>query len=309
MTLGFLSGSKIFCKLLCVSWEVFVLHGYDWIHWVAKSCTTIAYRWLFRDSQLSLRTLWSAVIKSPNFSARGAAPPIRLLHGALVILVLLQISQFRSLEIEYKHCAYPNPHVSWMWALKILHEKNWRVSLWVQELCHPRDFLWILAATPGFQNLRDLSRQTTGGTVLSWSLFLFVFLVVLVGLATLLVIGFTANNGCPRSIINIWHRHWRGITFSSILSFSSLPFTWCCCRWWSRRAWGRCTMITLLSWRCHWCWRMRTGGRTRWQAKIHDRNEVLRVTLYSNTVLNEMWFLTIDPFVRISVLIAKLSER
>ena len=51
MTLGFLSGSKNFCKLLSVYWEVFVLHGSDWIHWVAKSCTTTAYRWLFRDSQ------------------------------------------------------------------------------------------------------------------------------------------------------------------------------------------------------------------------------------------------------------------
>ena len=51
MTLGFLFGSKNFCKLFCVSWEVFVLHGYDWIHWVAKSCTTTAYRWLCRDSQ------------------------------------------------------------------------------------------------------------------------------------------------------------------------------------------------------------------------------------------------------------------
>ena len=97
MTLGFLSGSKNFCKLLWVSCEVFVLHGYDWIHWVAKSCTTTAYRWLFRDSQLSLRTLWSAVIKSPKLSARGTASPLRLLHGALVILVRLQISQFRSL--------------------------------------------------------------------------------------------------------------------------------------------------------------------------------------------------------------------
>ena len=58
-------------------------HGYAWIHWVAKSCTTIAHRWLFRDSQLSLRTLWCAVIKSPKFSARGTAPPLRLLHGAL----------------------------------------------------------------------------------------------------------------------------------------------------------------------------------------------------------------------------------
>ena len=97
MTLGFLFGSKNFCKLLCVSWEVFVLHGYDWIHWVAKSCTKTAYRWLFRDSQPSLRTLWSAVIKSPKFPARGTAPPMRLLHGELVILVLWQISQFRSL--------------------------------------------------------------------------------------------------------------------------------------------------------------------------------------------------------------------
>ena len=32
-----------------------------------------------------------------NFAARGTASPLRLLHGALVILVLLQISQFRSL--------------------------------------------------------------------------------------------------------------------------------------------------------------------------------------------------------------------
>ena len=55
-----------------------------WIHWVTRSCTTTAYRWLFRDSQLSLRTLWSAVIKSPKLSARGTASSLRLLHGALV---------------------------------------------------------------------------------------------------------------------------------------------------------------------------------------------------------------------------------
>ena len=68
---------------------------------------------------------------------------------------------------EYKHCAYP--HVSWIWALKMVHEKNWRVSLCVQELYHPQDSLWILATTPGFQNLRDLNRQTTRFTVLSRS--------------------------------------------------------------------------------------------------------------------------------------------
>ena len=26
-------------------------------------------------------------------------------------------------------------------------------------------------------------------------------------------------------------------------------------------------MINLLSWKCHWCWRGKTGGRTRWQTK------------------------------------------
>ena len=37
-----------------------------------------------------------AVIKWPKFSARGTTLPMRLLHGALVIFVLWQISQFRS---------------------------------------------------------------------------------------------------------------------------------------------------------------------------------------------------------------------
>ena len=47
-------------RFFWVSWEVFVLHGYDCNHWVAKSCTTTAYRWLLRDSLPSLRTLWPA---------------------------------------------------------------------------------------------------------------------------------------------------------------------------------------------------------------------------------------------------------
>ena len=91
------------CKLLCVSRQVFVLHGYDWIHWVAKSCTTTAYRWLFRDSQPSLRNLLCAVIKSPKFSARSTTPPVRLLHGAFVIfgpLADLAISVFWEVSIN-----------------------------------------------------------------------------------------------------------------------------------------------------------------------------------------------------------------
>ena len=37
-------------------------------------------------------------------------------------------------------------------------------------------------------------------------------------------------------------------------------------------------------------------------------NEVLRIARYPNPVFAEMWFLTIDPFVGISVFIAKLSR-
>ena len=51
----------------------------------------------------------------------------------------LAISVFS--EDEYKHCVYPNPHFSQAQALKMVHEKNWRVSLCVQELYHPQDFL------------------------------------------------------------------------------------------------------------------------------------------------------------------------
>ena len=41
----------------------------------------------------------------------------------------------------------------------------------------------------------------------------------------------------------------------------------------------------------------------------HNRNEVFRIAGNPNPVFDEMWFLTIDPFIRISVFIAKLSER
>ena len=51
-----------------------------------------------------------------------------------------------------------------MWALKTLHEKNWRKSLHVLEFRHSPNFLRIIAATPGFQN-------TTGLPVLSVALF------------------------------------------------------------------------------------------------------------------------------------------
>ena len=41
----------------------------------------------------------------------------------------------------------------------------------------------------------------------------------------------------------------------------------------------------------------------------HNRNEVLSVAGNPNPVFYEMWFLTIDPVIRVSVSMAKLSKR
>ena len=90
-------------------------------------------------------------------------------------------------------------------------------------------------------------------------------------------------------------------------SHSSAWHNWRRHGWWGRRTWGRRGMINFLPWRCHGCWRRQAWGRTCWQTKNHDRNEVLRVALFPNTVFNEMWFLTVDPLVWVSVFIAKLS--
>ena len=66
------------------------------IHRAARSCTATAHRWLSLDSCPSLRTLWSAIVKTPNFSAQGRTSPVRLLQRAFVFLVLKQTSQSRS---------------------------------------------------------------------------------------------------------------------------------------------------------------------------------------------------------------------
>ena len=52
ITFGFCEGCRIFRKFFSVSCEILVWHGF---HWVARTCTTIAYRWLFRDPRPSLR--------------------------------------------------------------------------------------------------------------------------------------------------------------------------------------------------------------------------------------------------------------
>ena len=119
------------------------------------------------------------------------------------------------------------------------------------------------------------------------------------------------NNGSLRSIRSTCKLDtstgWESIPLRSSLSRVSLSLNTVLVG--EVRAWGRYRMINLLYWRCHWVWRGKVGGRTRQQTRNHDRNEVFRVTLYPNTVFNEMWFLTFDPLVWVSVFIAKLCER
>ena len=176
----------------------------------------------------------------------------------------------------------------------MVHEKNWRVSLFVQELCHPRDFLWILAAIPEFRN-------TTGLPVSSFFWF---------G-----IFGWLGKRVSPFFPFNIftWHSYGIGIYPTQVSPCSSNHtvawHSWRCHGWWGWRAWGRRRMINFLPWKCRGCWRGQAWGRTGWQTKNHDRNEVLCVALYLNTVFNDMWFLTVDPFIRVSVFVAKPSER
>ena len=106
-------GLRNFRKLFNVSWKDFVLHGYDSNRWEVKSCITTAYHWLFQDTRSSLKTLWSAVIKSPNFSARGTRLRVRLLQRVLVTFVPLAyfvISFLRKLSENTKSVRY---HFSW----------------------------------------------------------------------------------------------------------------------------------------------------------------------------------------------------
>ena len=134
-----------------------------------------------------------------------------------------------------------------MWALKILHEKNWRVNLLVQEFHHPPNFPEFL------QPLQDVGTQRGAPFYLG---FLFI---------CFLDFGWLGSKQRVSPFYNLfniwtWHKHWMGIYLTQIFPFSSLTIAWYSCRWWSRRAWGRCKTITLLWWKCHCGWRMRTGG-------------------------------------------------
>ena len=189
--------------------------GCAWIHWVAKSCTTIAYRWLFRDSQLSLRTLWSAVIKSPKFSARSTAPPMRLLHGGpcnFGPLTDLAISVIREVSINtvFTHIHTSRRHRPKRWFMR-------RTGVWVSAFRNSviHEIFSEFLQPFGYVGMTRVSPLYLVVLVFIW----FGFLVGLV------------NKSPPFCPFNMWswHKCWMGIYPSQIFPCSGLTVAWHTC--------------------------------------------------------------------------------
>ena len=122
MTFGFSDGSRNFLKLFSVSWRLQAF-WHTFLHLVWRFCFLTRIRLnplsseiLYHDcvpvilSWFTSFIVWSAVIKSPNFSARSGASPVCLLQGAFVILVLKQTSQSRSFGEVSKHTVLSRSH-------------------------------------------------------------------------------------------------------------------------------------------------------------------------------------------------------
>ena len=96
------------------------------------------------------------------------------------------------------------------------------------------------------------------------------------------------NIGSPRCLINLnWHKCRRDVTLTSILSFSSLNFTYCR---WRRRAGRRCWVMTLLSWKCPRSWWVRSRRRTWTSLESQKKTKSSVLQGIRIPFFNEMWF-------------------
>ena len=110
-----------------------------------------------------------------------------------------------------------------------------------------------------------------------------------------------------------WHSYWIGMYPTQVFPCSSNHtvawHSWRCHGWWGRRAWGRRGMINLLPWRCHGCWR----GKL--EEELVDKPGTTIGTKFSVlhciriSFLMRCGFWPLITFIRVSVFIAKLSER
>ena len=137
------SANKSFCKLFCVSWEVFVLHGLACVHWVAQSCTTTAYRWLsrftFLTEDLVIRSWLITKMFRSGHDCTGASsarsPCDCHPQTEIAIPVFREVSK-NVLFTRYHFCSRLQ---------KVIHEKNWK-CLDVLEHFHQPIHAWTLIA-------------------------------------------------------------------------------------------------------------------------------------------------------------------
>ena len=134
MTLGFLSGSKNFCKLLWVSCEVFVLHGYAWMHWVSPAPLHIGDCFEIRKCHRELCDLLSS--SQQNFLHEA------WLHHCVFCTGPLWSLFFRILNFGtwVKILCFPIP--LFLEVPNLIHEKCLRVCPVMLTLLRPQDFLW-----------------------------------------------------------------------------------------------------------------------------------------------------------------------
>ena len=277
-------GSKNFCKLLSVSWEVFVLHGYDWIHWVAS----LAPR-LHVDDCFEIHNFHWELCDLLLSSHQNFLHEVRLRHCVFCTGPLWFWSSGKSRNFglsghEYKHCVYPIPHFSY--ALKIIHEKNSRVSLCVRELCHPQDSL-------NSCNI-PVYRNNTGLPVLARDSHFYLILESGLVYSTNLLM-FQNNTGL--AVLTFRHFHLTRLQDGD-------PFH---------------TGLTVLVYP-HFRLTTSAGGWSEWSicvegvmgVKVDELEEDLEwsISCFKGVMgVYEIWFLTVDPFVWVSVFIAKLSWR
>ena len=136
MTSDFLVASKNFCKLFCVFCFARirldplgsqVLH-HDCISMIVSRFTSFTDKFVISCYQVS-KIFCTRYDPTNTSSAQGPCD-----FGPLADLAIFGLS-----GSETKYCAWPNIHYAQV--LKMVHKKNSRVSLCVQEHFHPQDSL------------------------------------------------------------------------------------------------------------------------------------------------------------------------
>ena len=89
----------------------FVLRGYDCIHWVAKSCTTIEYQWLCLDSLTSFRTLWLCPLS--NHSTTFGPPDVPLSAGSTLPVFGVNSDEVSVWELSLRQEHFPHNGSVW----------------------------------------------------------------------------------------------------------------------------------------------------------------------------------------------------